>query len=82
MFEDPDQNIAFCGQPREIVVGNVLYEIPDDPDRWRYFLYYGGVNFPDLAAVDDLRRDEFEDLILKLSPGEQWLGVLVDYTPT
>lgn len=81
-FEDPVQNFAFCGQPLSTIFGAVPYAIPSDPDLWRYFTYWGGQTFPDQGAVDPLRRDEFEDLLLKLNPGQQWLGVLVDYTPT
>jgi len=80
--EDSVENFAFCGQPVSITVGTRQYEIPDDPDPWRHFLYWGAESFPDQAAVDGLRRDEFEDLLLKLNPGQQWLGILVDYTPT
>lgn len=81
-FEDPVQNFAFCGQPLSVTSGSVPYVVPSDPDLWRHFLYWGGVTFPDQAAVDPLRRDEFEDLLLKLNPGQQWLGILVNYTPT
>lgn len=82
VFEDPIQNFAYCGQPRSVTFGDFGYSISDDSDQWRYFIYYGGETFPDQAAVDPLRRNEFEDLVLKLSPGQLWLGILVDYTPT
>ena len=77
--QDPVENFAFAGQPLSITFGEVAYPLPDDPDRWRFFLYFGAETFPDQAQVAGLRRDEFEDLILKLSPGQEWLGVLVDY---
>jgi len=81
-LEDPVENFAFCGQPLSITFGAVPYVVPSDSDLWRHFLYWGGQTFPDQASVDGLRRDEFEDLLLQLNPGQQWLGILVDYTPT
>ena len=56
------------------------YIVPNNIDKWPYFLYIGGVNFPDTAEVAAARRDEFEALCLKISPTQQWLGVLVQYT--
>jgi len=56
------------------------YTIPTDADRWNYFLYIGGETFPENASVDASRRDEFEDLCLKICPAQQWLGILVNYT--
>lgn len=55
------------------------YVIPTDPAGFPYFLYIGGQNFPDMATVPLSRRDEFEDLCLKICPLEQWLGILVNY---
>lgn len=55
------------------------YVIPADPTKYPYFLYIGGQNFPDMATVPLSRRDEFEDLCLKICPLEQWLGILVNY---
>lgn len=56
------------------------YVIPNDPSLFPYFLYIGGETFPDQASVPLSRRDEFEDLCLKICPLEQWLGILVDYS--
>ena len=58
----------------------VQYVIPGDPTKWPYFLYIGGATFPDQAIVPETRRDEFENLCLKICPTEQWLGILVTYT--
>lgn len=55
------------------------YVIPADPTKYPYFLYIGGQTFPDQATVPLSRRDEFEDLCLKICPLEQWLGILVNY---
>lgn len=56
------------------------YIIPADPTKHPYFLYIGGENFPDVVTIPNSRRDEFEDLCLKICPTEQWLGILVNYT--
>lgn len=55
------------------------YTIPDGVQFWPYFLYIGGENFPDIAAVQGSRREEFETLCLQLCPTQQWLGILVNY---
>ena len=55
------------------------YTIPNDPTKFPFFLYIGGQTFPEQANVLETRRDEFEDLCLKICPTEQWLGILVDY---
>ncbi len=56
------------------------YIIPTDSAFWPYFLYIGGVTYPDLAQVSNARKNEFESLCLKLAPSQQWLGILVEYT--
>lgn len=87
--------IAKCGEPDALCNGllanNVGYlqnglldgkappAIPTNPDAWRYFLYIGGQTFPNTAQVPAVRRQEFERLILKLRPSQQWLVALVDY---
>lgn len=56
------------------------YAIPTDSTTYPYFLYIGGEAFPETANVPQSRRDEFEDLCLKICPTEQWLGILVTYS--
>lgn len=56
------------------------YTIPLDPTKYPYFLYIGGETFSDQATVVQSRRQEFEDLCLKICPCQQWLGMLIDYT--
>jgi len=56
------------------------YVIPDDPTKYPYFLYIGAATFPAQATLPASRRDEFEDLCLKICPAQQWLGILVSYT--
>lgn len=78
---------ATCGNPAATagafeVLHDVerRYFIPIDSSKWPYFLYIGGENFPDLAAVETSRKDEFEALCLKICPTQQWLGILVEYS--
>jgi hypothetical protein len=49
--------------------------VPDDPAFWPYFLYIGGETFPDPVFIDADRRDEFERLIQKIKPAQQWIVV-------
>lgn len=58
----------------------IIYVIPGDSATWPYFFYIGAQTFPDLATIPSSRRNEFETLCLKISPTEQWLGILVEYT--
>ena len=60
----------------DVVAPNV---IPEDPAFWPNFMYIGGQNFPDFADVPEDRRGEFETLLLKISPTEQWIGLLINY---
>lgn len=71
--------VAYSGSGVSVFVFR-QYEIPADPTKYPFFLYIGGEIFPELATVSLSRKDEFEDLCLKICPTEQWLGILVDYT--
>lgn len=85
--------LAECGEPTAecgevlVVTGFLLvntnngqfYIVPTDPEDFPYILYLGAATFPNLAVVDAARQFEFEQLVLRLCPGQQWLGVLVDY---
>lgn len=53
--------------------------VPTDPDRWPYFLYWGGEVFGTYADVPAARRAEFERLLLKLKPSHVWLVTLINY---
>lgn len=70
---------AQCGNFVGYRQARKTYIVPDDPAKWPYFLYIGGENFGDVAQVPPSRREEFEDLCLKLCPVQQWLGVIVEY---
>ncbi len=71
--------LAQCGQFETAVYAQREYTIPSDPSKWPYFLYIGGETFPDLAVLPSSRREEFEDLCLKICPAHVWIGVMVTY---
>jgi hypothetical protein len=54
--------------------------IPSDPDFWPYFFYVGAETFPEVALIDVGRRGEFERLIQKIKPAQQWVVTLISYT--
>ena len=56
---------AVCGASTGFIFTQRRYTIPSDPDKWPYFLYWGGETFPDLANIPQNRRNEFETLLLK-----------------
>lgn len=70
---------ALCGNYDKFATVRRNYIVPRDPAYWPYFLYIGGETFGTLAQVDPTRRDEFEDLCLKICPAQQWLGMLAEY---
>lgn len=50
--------------------------------EWPYVLYWGGppsLGQPTTAVVPKDREDEFKTLILKLSPAQQWHGLIIDF---
>jgi hypothetical protein len=49
-----------------------------DLSRYKTF-YVGGQTWPDSAIVPASRREEFEDLVLKLKPAHLWPMFLIDY---
>ena len=55
------------------------YTIPAVPAVWPFFLYIGAETYPNIAQVDLNRKNEFEELCLKICPAQQWLGILVQY---
>lgn len=72
--------VAECGSFTEFRETFKEYIVPNDPDKWPYFLYIGGETFGTTSQIDPKRRDEFEALCLKICPTQQWLGILVEYT--
>lgn len=79
-------SLTGCGEP-QMECGNfdglkdfvLNYAIPIDPATWPYFLYIGGATYPDVAQVELSRKNEFEELCLRICPAQQWLGILVQY---
>lgn len=87
--------LAQCGEPSALCDGSVAVDVgylvngglstqappavPSNPATWPYFLYWGGETFGARAEVLNARRQEFERLLLKLCPAEQWLVTMVDY---
>lgn len=70
---------AQCNENSGVVFERVNYPVPTDQTKWPYIYYVGGATFPDAANVGASRMDEFEDLLLKMSPAHLWIGVLVNY---
>lgn len=52
--------------------------VPSDPARWPYFLYFGGEVFPELVPILSTRVDELKALLLRISPTQQWIVLMVD----
>lgn len=71
--------LAEAGQFFDVNYDRVEYETPQDPDEWPYIWYVGAATWPNTAVVAESRMEEFEDLLLKISPQHLWIGVLVDY---
>lgn len=70
---------AEAGNSTGYVFNRREYTVTADTATWPYFLYIGGKRFGDAAIVPSGRREEFEDLCLKICPLQQWLGILVTY---
>lgn len=73
------EELATCGNYKGFVEKRRPYIVPNDVTKWPYFLYIGAEEFGNIAQVNPSRRDEFEDLCLKICPAQQWLGILVEY---
>jgi len=71
--------VAVAGNYNDLAFREMEYDIPIDPDKWCYFLYFGGQTYGTLATVDADRQSELETLILKLKPAQQWAGMLINY---
>ena len=68
-----------CGDFGEFIERSMDYTVPDDMDKWPYFLWFGGEVFGELADVPAARRNEFEALCFQLCPTQNWLGMLINY---
>ncbi len=85
-LEQPQCDRSLVNDPGYIVNKDLTRRapppIPDDPQYWPYFLYIGGPVFPNPATIPLSRREDFERLILKIHPSQQWLVLLIDYSAT
>lgn len=73
---------AECGENDGILFNRVQYPIPTDPAEFPYILYIGGQTFGDVAYISSNRIDELENLLLKICPTQQWIGMIVEvYNP-
>lgn len=73
------ESSAQCGENDGFIFERVLYEIPPDPADWPWIVYIGGVNWGDEANIPAERREEFEDLILKIIPAHLWVALVIRY---
>jgi len=71
---------AECGEYDGFLVSRVYYPLPTDPDYWPYFLYFGDTTFGESVVISSERQDEFENLLLKLCPLQQWIGLFIEYS--
>lgn len=56
-----------------------VYPVPAAADEWPYIFYIGDSAFGSFADVPANRKSEFEDLCLKISPTQQWIGLMINY---
>jgi len=70
---------ALCGQYTQFLFTEIIYEIPSNPALYPYFLYFGDATFSNRTTVPLARKAEFRELLLKICPAQQWLGLLIDY---
>ncbi len=71
---------AQCANASGVNIARKEYTIPSDPAKWPYFVYFGAETFPNMAVIPESRREEFEDLCLKICPLHLWIGLLVRYS--
>ncbi len=86
-LEDQPQCDAFLANDPHYIVNKDLTPrapppVPADSATWPFFIYIGAETFPDHASLPEARRDEFERLILKLRPSQNWIVTLIDYVPS
>jgi hypothetical protein len=71
---------AECGAFTDYIFDYLKYNVPVEANRWPYIFYIGGEVFGEKAAVPNIRRNEFEALVLKLKPTHLWAGMFINYT--
>lgn len=78
-FMECGESQAICGNFSIFEFSQKIYTIPNDPLKWPFFLYIGAETFPDIETIGLSRQNEFEALLLKICPAQQWLGLLIKY---
>ena len=73
------QDEAECGNFIDFYFDRITYPLPDEPEYFPYFLYIGAATFGEMAYVMEERREELEDLLLRICPQHLWIGMLVGY---
>lgn len=71
--------LAQAGQFQGSAFFRKKYNVTTNPDTWPFYLYFGAETFGNLADVPLARKDEFENLLLKICPTQQWLVLLINY---
>ncbi len=79
----PDSDFGSVESETAGIEGALFYDIdyplPTDPATWPFFIYIGAEVFPNKADVSASRQAEFERLLLRYFPDQQWLGLLINY---
>jgi hypothetical protein len=70
---------AECGVVLGLTFIPIEYQIPQDEEDWRFFIYAGGQTFGDYVDVPIELKGEFERLLLGVLPYQQWIGLLINY---
>ena len=70
---------AGCGIYEGIGFFDVIYDVPNTVDDYRFVIYISGETFPDFVDIPISKRDEFERLLLTYFPAQQYLALLINY---
>ncbi len=73
------EDLASCGQFSTFIFDFLKYNVPIESNVWPYVFYIGGAVFGEKAPVPNIRRAEFEALVLKLKPAHLWAGMFITY---
>lgn len=57
-----------------------VYPLPNDVEKFPYFVYIGGQTYPEVVTIPLDRKDELERLCLQICPSHNWLGMLITYS--
>lgn len=70
---------AECGQYSGYSETPTPHIVTNDPDKNPFYLYISGDTINDVAQIPQIRRQEFEELCLRIRPTSSWLGLKVEY---